>query len=191
MTVTNKEFDIRGVNHVALVCKDMAKTVEFYRDILGMPLVKTLDLPRNSGQHFFFDIGNGDCLAFFWFPNAPETVPGVTTAQHIPGVGSFVTAHGSMNHLAFNVPAEKIEEYYHKLKAKGIEVGPLMNHDNSDTQVAPEYNDDVYVRSIYFKDPDGALLEFASWTHPGFTKDDLAHDPATADGGRAKGMVVA
>ena len=41
----NSEFEIRGVNHLALVCKDMAKTVEFYRDVLGMPLVKTIDLP--------------------------------------------------------------------------------------------------------------------------------------------------
>ena len=36
---TNTQFDIRGVNHLALVCKDMAKTVEFYRDVLGMPLI--------------------------------------------------------------------------------------------------------------------------------------------------------
>jgi catechol 2,3-dioxygenase-like lactoylglutathione lyase family enzyme len=56
----NREFEIRGVNHLALVCKDMARTVEFYRDVLGMPLVKTLDLPGGRGQHFFFDIGNGD-----------------------------------------------------------------------------------------------------------------------------------
>ena len=59
----NREFDIRGVNHLALVCKDMARTVEFYRDVLGMPLVKTIDLPGGHGQHFFFDIGNGDSLA--------------------------------------------------------------------------------------------------------------------------------
>jgi catechol 2,3-dioxygenase-like lactoylglutathione lyase family enzyme len=37
----NTEFEFRGVNHLALVCRDMAKTVEFYRDILGMPLTKT------------------------------------------------------------------------------------------------------------------------------------------------------
>jgi catechol 2,3-dioxygenase-like lactoylglutathione lyase family enzyme len=67
-TPVNREFEIRGVNHLALVCKDMARTVAFYRDVLGMPLVKTLDLPGGRGQHFFFDIGNGDTLAFFWFP---------------------------------------------------------------------------------------------------------------------------
>ena len=75
---TNGEFPIRGVNHLALVCKDMKRTVDFYTGVLGMPLVKTIELPGNMGQHFFFDIGNGDSLAFFWFPNAPEAVPGVS-----------------------------------------------------------------------------------------------------------------
>ena len=52
----NKEFELRGVNHLALVCKDMARTVDFYSNVLGMPLTKTLDLPAGMGQHFFFDI---------------------------------------------------------------------------------------------------------------------------------------
>ena len=81
----NREFEIRGVNHLALVCKDMARTVEFYRDILGMPLTKTIDLPGDMGQHFFFDIGNGDSLAFFWFPDAPDSAPGITHPAHLIG----------------------------------------------------------------------------------------------------------
>ena len=50
----------------------MQQTVDFYQGVLGFPLVKTIELPGDMGQHFFFDIGNGDCLAFFNFPNAPE-----------------------------------------------------------------------------------------------------------------------
>ena len=65
-------FDFKGINHLALVCKDMARTVEFYRDVLGMPLIKTIELPMGMGQHFFFDCGNGDALAFFWFADAPR-----------------------------------------------------------------------------------------------------------------------
>jgi catechol 2,3-dioxygenase-like lactoylglutathione lyase family enzyme len=45
---------------VALVCSDMEKTVELYSNVLGMPLIKSLDLPDGMGQHFFFDAGNGD-----------------------------------------------------------------------------------------------------------------------------------
>ena len=41
----NEEFDLGGVNHLALVCSDMKRTVEFYTQVLGMRLIKTLDLP--------------------------------------------------------------------------------------------------------------------------------------------------
>src|SRR5690606_27334641 len=145
MAATNKEFEFRGVNHLALVCKDMAKTVEFYRDVLGMPLVKTLDLPGGRGQHFFFDLGNGDSLAFFWFPEAPEAAPGIAAPEALPTRGNFMSAHGSMNHIAFNVPAEKFEEYHQRLIDKGIDVTPILNHDNSETQVADSFDDSVYV----------------------------------------------
>jgi catechol 2,3-dioxygenase-like lactoylglutathione lyase family enzyme len=68
------KFEYLGVNHVALVCKDMKETVDFYTNVLEMPLVKTIQL-GDRGQHFFFDAGNGATIAFFWFPNAPEAAP--------------------------------------------------------------------------------------------------------------------
>jgi catechol 2,3-dioxygenase-like lactoylglutathione lyase family enzyme len=186
----NTEFDIRGVNHLALVCKDMARTVEFYRDVLGMPLIKTLDLPNGMGQHFFFDIGNGDSLAFFWFAGAPQAQPGISSPRGLPGLGSLMTAHGSMNHIAFNVPLEKFDAYVDRLRAKGIALSPVLNHDNSPAQVSQTMTDDVFVRSVYFFDPDGVCLEFASWT-TAFDDSDVAHDPMTADGTKAVGMVTA
>lgn len=190
MAETNTQFEFRGVNHLALVCKDMAKTVEFYRDVLGMPLVKTLDLPGGNGQHFFFDIGNGDSLAFFWFPTAPEAVPGISAPEALPTRGNFMSAHGSMNHIAFNVPAEKFDEYYQRLIDKGVDVTQVLNHDNSPTQSSPEMNDGVYVRSVYFFDPDGVCLEFAAWTQT-FDESDVAHDPMQADGTKRKGLILA
>ncbi len=189
MAATNTEFQFCGVNHLALVCKDMAKTVEFYRDVLGMPLVKTLDLPGGHGQHFFFDIGNGDSLAFFWFPSAPEAAPGIAAPEALPTRGNFMSAHGSMNHIAFNIPAERFDEYYQRLVDKGVDVTKVLNHDNSETQSSDEMNDGVYVRSVYFFDPDGVCLEFAAWTKV-FTDEDVAHDPMQADGHKRKGFVV-
>lgn len=185
----NTEFEIRGVNHLALVCKDMAKTVEFYTGVLGMPLTKTIDLPQGMGQHFFFDIGNGDLLAFFWFPDAPAAEPGVASPQALPGQGSMVTAHGSMNHIAFDVPKEKFDEYHAKLQAKGVAVSQVMNHDNSKFQVAAEMHPGVFVRSVYFFDPDGVCLEFACWTAE-FDESDVAHEPMTAEGVRASRVGV-
>ena len=164
--MANEKFEIRGINHLALVCKDMQRTVDFYQGLLGMPLIKTINLPHNSGQHFFFDAGNGDALAFFWFPDAPDSQPGITHPAHRIGEGSLTTAHASMNHVAFDVPEERIDEYQRKLEAAGIRVTPVINHDDSETQASLTPTDTTFVRSIYFEDPDGIMLEFAAWTRP-------------------------
>ena len=175
----NREFDLQGINHLALVCKDMEKTVEFYTEVLGMPLIKTLEIP-GGGQHFFFDCGGGDAVAFFWFPDAPEFAPGLSAPADKPvGGGDPKSAHGSMNHLAFNVSPEKIDEYREKLAAKGVDVTIVANHDDSPMTVSPEINDTTFVRSIYFRDPDGIVLEFAATTRA-FTEDDIKVPPKTA-----------
>lgn len=175
----NTEFEFRGLNHLALVCRDMQRTVDFYSGVLGMPLIKTIELPNGMGQHFFFDLGNGDSLAFFWFPNAPQGVPGISAPAHWPGAGEIVTAHGSMNHVAFDVPADKFDEYVEKLHAKGIPTSHVLNHDESPMQVSATMHPGVFVRSVYFMDPDGILLEFACWTRV-FDASDVKHRPATA-----------
>lgn len=126
---TNTEFELGGINHVALVCADMQRTKDFYSGVLGMPLIKSLDLPGGMGQHFFFDAGNGDCVAFFWFATAPDGVPGISAPAAIPGIGEIVSAVGSMNHLAFHVPEDKFDAYRQRLKDKGVRVGPVLNHD--------------------------------------------------------------
>ena len=75
-------FEFSGINHLALVCRDMERTVAFYSGVLGMPLVKTIELPVGMGQHFF-DCGGGDCLAFFWLPDAPSR-PGISARRRGP-----------------------------------------------------------------------------------------------------------
>ncbi|WP_321490127.1 VOC family protein [uncultured Hyphomonas sp.] len=184
------EFEFQGVNHLALVCKDMARTVEFYRDKLGMKLTKTLNLPFGMGQHFFFDVGNGDSIAFFWFPDAPEAAPGIAAPQYLPMRGPIASAHGSMNHIAINVPAEHFDDYCEKLKEKGVDITPVMNHDDSPMQMSPELHDDVFVRSVYFFDPDGICLEFAAWHRPLTPARDVIHDPVGEDGTPVEGVVT-
>ncbi|MBS0334591.1 MAG: VOC family protein, partial [Proteobacteria bacterium] len=66
----------KGINHLALVCRDMEETVRFYTQALDMPLVKTVALP-DGGQHFFFDCGGETLLAFFWWPDSPAAAPGI------------------------------------------------------------------------------------------------------------------
>ncbi len=175
----NDQFQIRGFNHLALVCKDMKATVEFYEEILGFKLVKTLEY-ADGGQHFFFDMGNGvDGIAFFWFPDAPADAPGIARSAAMEG-GSSRSAIGSMNHVAFDVPAELIEEYRAKLRAKGIKVTYVVNHaDSLNGKHQEEFDpEDTFVRSIYFSDPNGIQLEFASWVHA-FDESDIAHQGKT------------
>ena len=69
-----------------------------------------------------------------------------------------------MNHVAFDVAPERFDEYVQRLRDKGIEVSEVMNHDDSEYGVAREMHDGVFVRSVYFFDPDGILLEFVAWT---------------------------
>jgi catechol 2,3-dioxygenase-like lactoylglutathione lyase family enzyme len=144
----------------------MGRTVDFYTNVLGMRLVKTIELPAGMGQHFFFDCGGGDCLAFFWFPDAPDGVPGVSAPADRPDRGDLTSAIGSMNHVAFSVPPGKIEEYRDRLLRAGVDCTEVANHDDSEFGLSQSLHPGVYVRSVYFQDPDGILLEFACWTRP-------------------------
>ncbi len=84
-----------------------------------------------------------------------------------------------MNHVAFDVDPNRMEEYRDKLLAKGVDVTVIINHDDSPRQVSKEWTEDVFVRSMYFMDPNGILLEFAAWTKT-FGEKDVAHKPARA-----------
>jgi catechol 2,3-dioxygenase-like lactoylglutathione lyase family enzyme len=87
-----------------------------------------------------------------------------------------------MNHVAFHVPADAIDGYVGRLRGAGVECSEVMNHDDSEWGVARDAHDGVFVRSVYFRDPDGILLEFAAWTRE-MGPDDVSHDPAVAGGG--------
>src|SRR5712692_1150714 len=120
----------RGVHHLALICSDIERTIEFYTQVFGFPLVELFqnrDLP--SSTHFFFDIGNGNMLAFFDFPEHPMP----PTRESI----------GGMHHIAISVDPERFESICRRLQERGIaNLGPQQVTD-----------------SVYFHDPDGALIE--------------------------------
>jgi catechol 2,3-dioxygenase-like lactoylglutathione lyase family enzyme len=171
-----------GVNHVALVCRDMAETVAFYQDVLEMPLVKTIDLPGGRGQHFFFDCGGGGSIAFFWFPDAPQAAPGIASMHPDYATRGSQTAHASMNHLAINIPLEKFDEYAERLRGKGIAV-KVINHEDSERHAAPEVTPETWIRSMYFRDPNGIHMELAALTRE-YGPHDIQHDPVDAKGQR-------
>lgn len=179
---TTGPFGVRGINHLALVCSDMAATVAFYEGLLGMPLVKTIELGGGTGQHFFFDAGGGNQLAFFWFPDGPKAAPGIAMPVDRPDRGGIHSAHGSMNHVAFNVDANTIDSLVSRLREVGINCSEVVNHDDSEWGVSRDLHDGVFVRSIYFHDPDGIVLEFAAWTRQ-LGPEDVSHKPSPSVGG--------
>jgi len=177
-----------GLHHLALVCSDMQRTVDFYTNVLGMKLKKGFDLERGFGQHFFFDMGGGNELAFFWFRGAKAHAPGVASAGALTGRGNISSAHGSMNHVAFDVPPEEIDGYRERLVAKGVDCTPVVNHDDvvtgEDERTASAMTDKTWLRSFYFFDPDGIMLEFCATLKAGSPSVD---SPVNANGVKANG----
>lgn len=143
------ELKTGGVHHMALVCKDMAATHEFYTRVMKMRLTAAITVPpfpEDEAMHLFYDMGGGNQLAFFWFKDAPDTV----ISQARPENVSSVSAHGSMHHVAFSVDSEAEELAWREhIKSCGVKVTPVIDHE--------------FCKSIYFQDPDGIQLEISFW----------------------------
>lgn len=98
----------RGLHHTALISSDVERTVRFYQDVLGFPLTELIenrDYPGSS--HFFFDIGNGNLLAFFDFPGLD--------------VGPYAEVLGGLHHMAISVDPERWGKLVERLAAAGVE----------------------------------------------------------------------
>jgi catechol 2,3-dioxygenase-like lactoylglutathione lyase family enzyme len=167
-------FRYSGVNHVALVCKDMAETVDFYENVLEMPLVRSMGVGGHH-QHFFFDCGQGALIAFFWFADPPPFAPGVASQPLDVRKDGMMSAIASMNHLAVNIAAEDFDATVARLKQKGVDCH-VINHSDGPDPAPPEPNEHTWIRSVYFTDPNGIKLELAALTRP-FTDADLLVDP--------------
>ena len=126
------EPTVKGVHHIALICRDVEETIKFYQELLGFPLVELLENRDYAGSsHFFFDIGNGNLLGFFDFPghDHPE----------------FSETIGAVQHLALSTSPEEFAAARERLDAAGISyLGPDRGVDNS----------------LYIRDPNGVGLEF-------------------------------
>lgn len=155
----------RGVNHIALVTADMAETVDFYQNVLEMPLVKAVDL-ADGGQQFYFDCGGGRMLSFLWWPDAPPRAPGIASMHQNFAKHGIQTAHGSMNHLALNISLDRYDAVVDWLMAKGI-VARAIDHG--------------LFKSVYFRDNSNIHMEFAALTR-GYDRRDLGTPPVNADG---------
>ncbi len=97
----------RGLHHFALLCSDVRRTIEFYQNVLEFPLTEIFENRDYPGSnHFFFDVGNGNLLAFFDLPGHE--------------LGPYLEVLGGLHHLAISVTQERWEHLRGKLDAAGV-----------------------------------------------------------------------
>lgn len=140
---TSTRVPVRAIHHFAYKCRNAEETLNFYENVLGIPLalvvqeddVVTTTGDKHSFAHFFFEMKDGNYIAFFDFGDD-------TAAAKDPNTPAFA------NHLAMQIDGEEdLQKAMANLKTHGIEfVGPLEHE---------------FVRSIYFWDPNGVRLEYA------------------------------
>jgi len=126
---------IKGLHHNAYRCRDSEETRTFYEDFLGLRLVSAFEINEGRALHTFFEMDDGSCLAFFEVPGAPF---------------DFKRQDSLDLHIALGVENDVFDRMLDKGKAEGIEVRGPVDH--------------RFVRSIYFRDPNGYVIELTAST---------------------------
>jgi len=148
-------MSIQGLHHITLIADSAQRTADFYTRILGLRLVKTtVNADEPADHHLFFGDAEGapgSILSFFIMPGARRGSSGI----------------GGTHHYALTVrDGIALRKWKRWLTDNGVQVnGPLNRH---------------YFESIYFRDPDRAIIELAT-SGPGFTVDEPAAELGTSD----------
>ena len=130
---------IKGLHHNAYRCRDSEETRAFYEGFLGLPLATVLEINETkSGRktktlHSFYRLGDGSYLAFFEAPDMPF---------------EFKYQHDYDLHIALEVPYEALGTMLAKGKQAGIESRGVSDHG--------------FIHSVYFRDPNGYVIELTA-----------------------------
>ncbi len=132
---------IKGLHHNAYRCRDSEETRAFYEDFLELPLADAFEISETkTGRetkvlHSFYRLGDGSYLAFFEAPGSPF---------------QFKVQHDYDLHIALEVDRATLERMFEKGKQSGIETRGVADHG--------------FIHSIYFRDPNGYVIELAAKT---------------------------
>lgn len=130
---------VKGLHHNAYRCRDSEETRRFYEDFLGLPLAHALKLEESkSGRkvhalHTFYQMADGSFLAFFEAPEEPF---------------EFKDQADYDLHIALEVEATQLEPLMARGKAQGVETRGISDHG--------------FIDSIYFRDPNGYVIELTA-----------------------------
>ena len=132
---------IKGLHHNAYRCRDSEETRRFYEDFLGLPLADAFEITttmtgrKTNVLHSFYRLGDGSFLAFFEAPERPF---------------DFKAQHDFDLHIALEVDRATLDAFLAKGKAAGIETRGVADHG--------------FLHSIYFRDPNGYVIELTAPT---------------------------
>jgi Lactoylglutathione lyase and related lyases len=153
MTQNLRKIQTQGVHHITITGADQQSTIDFWEGVLGMPFVfdqPNLDRPEEG--HLYFDPGDGRLITVF------------TNEERKPGRNRIDQGPGSLHHLAFNVSKVTFDQIIERLEARGVK--------HSDVK------DRGFMDSIYFREPNGMLIELASYRFEppsGYSHTDVLH----------------
>ncbi|HZN87751.1 MAG TPA: VOC family protein [Thermoleophilaceae bacterium] len=144
--MNERRLRIAGIHHITLICADVERSLAFYRNLLGMRLVKqTVNEDDRAARHLFF----GD----------EEGRPGtLVTCLEYPELDEGSVGRGSTHHFALTVESEEeLGAWRQYLAGQGVPVTDVL--------------DRVYFKSVYLRDPDGHIVELAT-LGPGLAADE-------------------
>ena len=130
---------IKGLHHNAYRCRDSEETRKFYEDFLGLPLVNAFPIGETktgratNALHSFYQMDDGSCLAFFEVPDMPF---------------EFKEQHDYDLHIAVEVSSADLHRMLEKGRKAGIHTRGISDHG--------------FIDSIYFRDPNGYVIELTA-----------------------------
>ena len=139
--MNERRLRIAGLHHITLLCADLERSVAFYRNLLGMSVVKqTVNEDDRHARHLFFGDAQG----------TPGTL---ITCLEYPDLEEGTVGRGSTHHFALSVETEEeLAAWRDYLISRGIS--------------ATEVLDRSFFKSIYLRDPDGHIVELTAGTVP-------------------------
>lgn len=132
-----RRMQLRGLHHVTMICEDLTRTRAFYGDLLGLTLVREADNDDDPGARHF------------WFGDAAGTPGTLVTFLEYPAMEPGSVGRGSTHHVAFHVGSrDELDAWHAYLTGAGVACSEALERGG--------------LRSVYFRDPDGHLLEIAA-----------------------------
>lgn len=137
VAVEPPRMKLLGLHHVTSIVRDLAATTTFYRDVLGLTLVREADNDDDPGARHF------------WFGDEHGTPGTLVTFLEYPQMGGGTVGTGSTHHIAFSVAtATELDAWRTYLDSRGVSCTEVLERGG--------------LRSIYVRDPDGHIVEIAT-----------------------------